>query len=121
MFDPANIESFGLWSNTIVPEGEDASTYKLDSALYYDDIKVVTSDVTTVTFKKISTGDEIILGDVNGDTHVNSIDFALLRWHLLGFEYLEGDALKAADVNKDGNANSIDFALVRKYILTGKF
>ncbi|WP_010250869.1 glycosyl hydrolase [Acetivibrio cellulolyticus] len=121
VFDPANIESFGLWSNTIVPEGEDASTYKLDSALYYDDIKVVTSDVTTVTFKKISTGDEIILGDVNGDTHVNSIDFALLRWHLLGFEYLEGDALKAADVNKDGNANSIDFALVRKYILTGKF
>lgn len=38
-FSPTQIQSFGLWSNAIVPAGEDASTYKLDSALYYDSIK----------------------------------------------------------------------------------
>lgn len=51
---PDSIESFGLWCNTIVPEGQDENTFKLDSVIYYDSIKAVTSDVTTINFKKAS-------------------------------------------------------------------
>ncbi len=58
-----------------------------------------------------------ILGDLNGDGEINSLDFALLRLHLLGITPLEGTALKNADVNEDGKADSIDFGLMRKYIL----
>ena len=57
------------------------------------------------------------LGDLNNDGVVNSLDFGILRKHLLGITPLEGTALLNADVNKDGNANSIDFALIRLYIL----
>lgn len=56
-------------------------------------------------------------GDLNDDGKVNSIDFALLRLHLLGEAPLSGKALGNADVNGDGNVNSIDFAYVRQYLL----
>lgn len=58
-----------------------------------------------------------ILGDLNDDGNVNSIDFALLKLHLLGTTPLTGDNLLNADVNMDGNANAIDFALIRQYLL----
>lgn len=57
------------------------------------------------------------LGDLNSDGNVNSIDFAMLRLHLLGDTQLSGNGLKNADVNKDGNVNSIDFAMLRQYLL----
>lgn len=56
-------------------------------------------------------------GDLNADGEVNSIDFALLRMHILGITPLKGSALKNADVNKDDNVNSIDFGLMRMFIL----
>ncbi|WP_010681069.1 glycosyl hydrolase 53 family protein [Acetivibrio cellulolyticus] len=60
-----------------------------------------------------------VYGDLNGDTLVNSIDFALLRNYLLGytsvFSYENGK--RAADVNNNGNVDSIDFAILRSYLL----
>ena len=56
-------------------------------------------------------------GDANSDGNVNSLDFALLRMHLLGITPLTGKNLLNADVNGDGNANAIDFALLRQYLL----
>ncbi|MHB8064420.1 MAG: glycosyl hydrolase, partial [Ruminiclostridium sp.] len=52
VFDASNIQSLGLWCNTVVPADEDAATYKLDSAIYYDGIKAITSNVTAVTFTR---------------------------------------------------------------------
>jgi mannan endo-1,4-beta-mannosidase len=51
VFDSSSIDSFGLWCNTIVPEREDAASYNLNSVIYYDSIKAVTSEATAVTFK----------------------------------------------------------------------
>ena len=68
---------------------------------------------------KDGTEPSFIVGDVNGDTEVNSLDFGLMRKYLLGkiktfdYEY----AMEAADVNGDGEFNSLDFASVRKYLL----
>jgi hypothetical protein len=56
-------------------------------------------------------------GDLNDDGNVNSIDFALLRLHLIGEAPLAGKSLSNADVNGDGSVNSIDFAFVRQYLL----
>jgi mannan endo-1,4-beta-mannosidase len=67
VFDPGNIQSFGLWCNTIVPEGEDSATYTLDSVLYYDDIKAVTSTAAAITFTEVLSD-----GGVTGDTGTNT-------------------------------------------------
>ncbi|WP_010250403.1 endo-1,4-beta-xylanase [Acetivibrio cellulolyticus] len=56
-------------------------------------------------------------GDLNGDLKANSIDFGLLRLHLLGGTQLTGNNLLNADVNGDGQVNSIDLALMRQYLL----
>ena len=64
-------------------------------------------------------GKDYIVGDINGDEEINSIDCALLKKYLLGmikdFEYQ--NAVLAADVNGDGEINSIDYAVYKQYLL----
>ena len=54
-------------------------------------------------------------GVLNSDGDVNSIDFALMRSHLLGIPTSLDTS--NADLNGDGETNSIDFALLRSYLL----
>jgi len=44
-FDPAAVQSIGLWCNAIAKEGV---TFPLKTTLYYDELKIVTTDKTTV-------------------------------------------------------------------------
>ena len=66
---------------------------------------------------EIDTGKEVIIGDINGDGEVDSIDFAMLRKYLLGISKLEDEAYYKANVNKDDTVDSIDFAMMRLYLL----
>lgn len=61
----------------------------------------------------------VIVGDLNGDGKVNSIDFGYLRMYLLGTikDLPAEDDLKAADLNGDKSINSIDFGYFRMYLL----
>ena len=52
-----------------------------------------------------------LLGDVNGDGMISSIDAALILQFTAGFI----DSLPNADVNEDGTINSIDAALVLQF------
>ncbi len=114
VFDPTSIDSFGLWCNSILPEGENANTYKLDSVIYYDEIKTISSDVSSVTVKAlIST---IKPGDVNDDGAVDSIDYALLKMYLLDMPAEINT--KNADLNQDGSIDSIDFAKLWMLLIT---
>lgn len=67
----------------------------------------------------VSTQGNVVLGDLNGDISVNSIDFAYLRMYLLGNikDFPSSNAAKAADVSGDGSINSIDFGYFRMYLL----
>ncbi len=60
---------------------------------------------------------KVLYGDLNGDTKVNSIDFALLRQYLLGTIKEFKVQKEAADLNGDQLVNSIDFANFRMYLL----
>jgi len=55
-----------------------------------------------------------LLGDVNEDGYINSLDYAVLRQYLLGkIQTISQNA----DINKDGNVDSLDFALLRMHLV----
>ncbi len=60
-----------------------------------------------------------IVGDLNEDGGVNSIDFGYLRMYLLGSikDFPAQNDLRAGDLNGDGNINSLDFGYMRRYLL----
>ncbi|MEJ6951301.1 cellulase family glycosylhydrolase [Natronospora cellulosivora (SeqCode)] len=58
---------------------------------------------------------EIILGDVNGDQAVNSLDYTLLSRYVLGEDI--DLVLEAADINQDGVINSLDVSVLGRILL----
>lgn len=74
---------------------------------------------TLTTSTPTPTQANVIVGDLNGDGSVNSIDFGYFRMFLLGtiIDFPVLDDLKAADLNGDGSINSIDFGYLRLYLL----
>lgn len=58
---------------------------------------------------------KVLIGDLNRDKAVNSLDFAAFRMHLLGID--SNIDLSASDVNNDEAVNSIDFAVLRGFLL----
>ncbi len=56
-----------------------------------------------------------LIGEVNNDGTVNSLDAAQILKHDAQLIALEGVGLDAADVNTDGTVNSLDAALVLKH------
>ena len=59
----------------------------------------------------------MIVGDVNGDGTVNSVDLLRAQKHILGLGELAGPYLTAADSNRDGKVDSVDLLRTQKYIL----
>jgi len=66
-----------------------------------------------------NTPSAFIYGDVNGDSVINSLDYAIMRSYLLETistmpsKYWD----KAGDLNGDGKINSLDYAYLKKYLL----
>jgi arabinoxylan arabinofuranohydrolase len=108
------VTSTGDWSKY------EEQTCNVDKVSGVYDLYLVFSNsvnVDSFTFEGGTIQQDQILGDLNGDKEINSIDFGLFRKHLLGITLLEGTALSNADVNKDGKADAIDFGYMRKYML----
>ncbi len=68
--------------------------------------------------KKASTP-ETKAGDLNADSSIDSIDFALLKSYLLGSikDFPADDDLAAADLNRDNSIDAIDFSILKRYLL----
>ncbi|OPZ88796.1 MAG: Endoglucanase 1 precursor [Firmicutes bacterium ADurb.Bin419] len=58
-----------------------------------------------------------LIGDLNSNGYIDSLDFAALKMHLLGLKKLDNDLYVRADVNGDKIVNSLDFALMKMYLL----
>ncbi|RCX18388.1 dockerin type I repeat protein [Anaerobacterium chartisolvens] len=56
-------------------------------------------------------------GDVNLDGSINTVDFALMKKHILEIELLTGNAFEAADVDGNGCIDTIDYLQMRRYLL----
>lgn len=56
-------------------------------------------------------------GDVNNDGRISSLDYVLVKNHILGISKLSGNSAKAADVNADGKVSSLDYVLIKNHIL----
>ncbi len=74
--------------------------------------------VNYVVIVKPQTAD-FLLGDVNGDGAVNSLDYAMLKSYLLGKISLSQEAVRTVDFNNDNTIDAIDLALFRKNLLEG--
>ncbi|HEX3029725.1 MAG TPA: glycoside hydrolase N-terminal domain-containing protein [Clostridia bacterium] len=61
----------------------------------------------------------VIVGDLNGDTYVDAVDFALLKMYLLGSvkDFPVENDLEAADLNADKAIDALDFAVFKQYLL----
>lgn len=57
------------------------------------------------------------VGDVNNDGKIGTMDYILIRKHILGIESLSNEEINRADVNSDNKVNSLDYILIRKVIL----
>ena len=57
-----------------------------------------------------------VVGDVDGDGKVNTLDYIVVRKHLMKSAILEGDKLSRADVNGDGKVSTADYIIIRKII-----
>lgn len=66
------------------------------------------TDTPTTSYKK---------GDVNNDGKISSMDYVLVKNHILNIKKLNGSAATAADVNGDNKISSMDYVLIKNDIL----
>ena len=57
------------------------------------------------------------LGDINNDGKVSSLDYILVRKHLLGTLTLTDTQKKAADVNSDNKISSLDYIKIKQIVI----
>lgn len=60
----------------------------------------------------------ITVGDLNGDTKIDTTDYVLLKKYLINptRSTLDSEAKKAADVNGDGKINVLDYLMMNRFI-----
>jgi len=60
---------------------------------------------------------DIVLGDVNSDSKVNSADVLLLKRYLLGLESEDSINFDNSDYNADSNVNTVDLLMLKRVLL----
>ena len=66
---------------------------------------------------KVNSDQAMIQGDINKDGLVTSIDYILVRKHILGVLLIPDADRTRADMNADGKINSLDYIYIRRKII----
>ena len=108
-----------LSNGTVKPPAETTTTTKPVVTTKEPDVtttKPVTTTPAVTTTTASNSGNEFLLGDVNGDESVDLSDLSTISLHILNEQLLTGNNLKAADVNKDGEVDVMDLARLKQYV-----
>lgn len=65
----------------------------------------------------MDSGTVVIVGDANGDSMINALDYINIRLSILGLADLSSAQFKAVDVNNDGYVKAMDYINLRLYLL----
>lgn len=104
-----------------VLEGAELGTSVIEVYYDYGDAEIMDLDCNLIGFE-ITNGavevSDVLIGDVNSDGKVNTLDRVLLARYIANWEgYTEEDIdLVAADVNCDGKVNTLDRVILARYI-----
>ncbi len=67
-----------------------------------------------VSYNYIRTG---MRGDANNDNEINSLDYMMLKRHILGTYTLPEDILSNVDINNNGEIETLDYMILKRVIL----
>jgi len=57
------------------------------------------------------------LGDLNGDGRLNTLDYAMLKRHVMQTYQLSPQGMEMADINGDGRIDAVDYALLKLHVM----
>lgn len=72
---------------------------------------VITQEIT------IQNQESVLLGDVNNDKVLDSLDLLFVQRHILEVDELDKREKIIADMNFDGEITIVDLALIKRYIV----
>ena len=96
---------------------------RYDVTVTYNNIKTtktvnVTGTNTNNIDIKLNVMVKNILGDANNDGKITTIDYIMIRKHLLKTKLLTSEEIKRADIDQNGKISSLDYIAIRKKIIS---
>jgi hypothetical protein len=98
-------------SNNRITLADYQSKYKFWDRLIF------TGSSTTGSANESSTTEELVLGDLNGDSNVNIADLLILKKYSLDIFPCNEDALLRGDFNRDGELIANDLYALKQYLM----
>lgn len=63
----------------------------------------------------------LLYGDVNGDGKISSLDYTLIKNHIMDVKKIKDEDIKlVSDVNRDNKISSLDYTLIKNHIMNVK-
>ena len=99
-------------------EGGTVAVYNGDTKLGNNDL-VGTNSVIKLFYEGevIDSYEVIIMGDVTCDGKMNSLDYVVVRRHVMNLNYLEGNTFTAGDLDPDGSILFFDYVAIKRAVL----
>lgn len=91
----------------------DTNAHTNDQHYITTDMKLTITSLSGKTYSYLT----VIKADVNCDGKISSVDYVLIKNHILKIKALSGAASLAADVNTDTKISSVDYVLIKNHIL----
>ena len=100
-------------------EGGTINVYNSEGTLCSGSDLVGTNSVVELVYEGevIDSYEVVIMGDVTCDGKMNSLDYVVLRRHVMNLDYLEGNTFTAGDLDPDGTLNFIDYVALKRAVM----